>query len=111
MEQKYHKKRIRAGARSAQKGQKLFARCARDTKLTEILKSAPGIYAYLSMGIINKLVNLLQTNAWLDMGNNKSLPPSIHGEDDLTRMEQMNDAPALGRTQLHSVASGPGNRN
>ena len=64
------------------------------------------------MGIVYTLVNLLQINAWLDLAINESSPPSIHGEEDLTRMEQMKDAPgpALGRTQLHSVESSPGNR-
>ena len=60
------------------------------------------------LGIVYTLVNLLQTNAWLDLGNNESSPTSIHGKEDLTRMEQTKDA--LGRTHLHSVESGPGNR-
>ena len=66
-------------------------------------------YAYLSMGLMYIIVILLQINDWLDMASNENSPPSIHG--DLTRIEEMKDAPALGRQQLpgHSAESSSGN--
>ena len=66
-------------------------------------------YAYLSMGLMYKLVILLQINDWLDMACNENSPPSIHG--DPTRTELMKDVPALGRQQLpgHTAESSSGN--